>query len=289
VTPLGRVVGGSIEPEHTAQVKGLPSGDGFEDGRVAFGDDLERGLLLFVTVRPGDIEVVPVKGEFLPEVVFGAEGFPVKELVFHETMNGFDITLPGMGFDGDVVVAGTEDFDEGREPAVLFMLQELGTVVGLPFERLEVHPMPSQVGADPFGEQAAIGLAEFIGVAGEGQAADDLAGGVLELRQAETGHLWPILRDIVEVLAVGRELLKEPPAALDLPQILLRYVLAFAGTDEVMCTGNALDSANRAVQPELFLETFRAEAGLLLQVHHVAFHRAGRLVRTVVRPPRLLL
>lgn len=59
MTPLGGVVGGSIEPENAAQVKRLPSCDGFEESGISSGADLERGFLFFVTVGSGDVEVVP--------------------------------------------------------------------------------------------------------------------------------------------------------------------------------------------------------------------------------------
>lgn len=73
-----------IKPEKFSQVKRLPSGYGFEDCRVFF---------LLVSVRAGDVEVAPVDGKFLPEIICGRESFAVKEFVFNEAADGFDASL----------------------------------------------------------------------------------------------------------------------------------------------------------------------------------------------------
>ena len=50
------------------------------------------------------------------------------------------------------------------------------------------------------GKQGGAGQGTFLGVPEELQAADDLAGGVLDQGQTEATNLGPELRDVVEVL-----------------------------------------------------------------------------------------
>ena len=71
-------------------------------------DDLGGDLPFLAAVEAGEVEVVPVEGDLAPEVGAVAEGFAVKELVFLEAVDGFDVALPGDGAGGDVVVSGTE-------------------------------------------------------------------------------------------------------------------------------------------------------------------------------------
>ena len=59
-------------------------------------EDLERALPFFAAVRPHEIEVIPVGGDLGPKVQWTAEGFQIKELIFDEAVNGFDVTLPGV-------------------------------------------------------------------------------------------------------------------------------------------------------------------------------------------------
>jgi hypothetical protein len=67
-------------------------------------EDAKRAQPAFVAIEARDIEVKPIGGEFVPEVGRGREGFPVKELILLEAVDGFDVALPSIGFDGDVVV-----------------------------------------------------------------------------------------------------------------------------------------------------------------------------------------
>jgi len=129
--------------------------------------------------RAADVEVVPVPGDPVPEVGFGAEGFPVGELIFDEAVNGLDIALPGVGFDRDVVVSGAQIADGGGQAAMVLIFEELRAMVGLPLDAAQGDPMEGQVGADVLGQESGIGLAKFVGIAGEGLAAEDFADSVL--------------------------------------------------------------------------------------------------------------
>ncbi len=60
-------------------------------------EDVKRAQPAFVAIEARDIEVKPIGGDFVPEVRREGEGFAVKELIFLEAVNGFDVALPGIG------------------------------------------------------------------------------------------------------------------------------------------------------------------------------------------------
>lgn len=127
--PLG-VVAGDILAEDAAEIKSAPRSDGGVDLRITFGDDLQRRLLVLVTVRAADVEVIPVLGDAIPEVGFGAEGFSIEELVLDETVNGFDVALPGVGLAQFVGVAGEDDTADGVLEAGQAQTHHLRPVMG---------------------------------------------------------------------------------------------------------------------------------------------------------------
>ena len=93
--------------------------------------------------------------------------------------------------------------------------------------------MPSQMGADAFGQQGGVGFADFIGITDEGQTADDFPDRILEARQPEALHLGPVDGDVLQVLGVGAKLLEQPPGFLHRAERLLGLRLFFAGADQI--------------------------------------------------------
>ena len=92
-------------------------------------------------VGTDEVEVMPVGGDFGPEVGDAGEGFQIKELVFDEAVNGFDVTLPGVTFGGDIAVVRTQGADGGGETPFQFVFQELRTIIGLPGEFGQIDAM----------------------------------------------------------------------------------------------------------------------------------------------------
>ena len=82
-----------------------------------------------MSIRACDVEVVPVGCELLPEIIDVAKGFAVKELIFAESVDSFDVTLPGISFDWNVMMSTTEGPDRGR---VFSCSMNPGSLVGLP-------------------------------------------------------------------------------------------------------------------------------------------------------------
>jgi hypothetical protein len=65
-------------------------------------EDLQRALPFLAAIGPHQIEVLPVGGDFGPEIGWITEGFPIKGLIFNETVDGFDIALSGVTLGRDV-------------------------------------------------------------------------------------------------------------------------------------------------------------------------------------------
>ena len=65
---------------------------------------MERALPFLAAIGSDEIKVMPVGGDLGPEVGWITEGFAIKELVFDEAMNGFDIALPSVALGRDVTM-----------------------------------------------------------------------------------------------------------------------------------------------------------------------------------------
>ena len=92
---------------------------------------------------------------------------------------------------------------------------EPGAVVGLPGEVAQIDAAAGQVVLDALGKDGAGGGGAPLGKGEKQQAAADLAGGVLNGREAGGLGLWPVLRDVVEVFGVGADWLEQPPGGFD--------------------------------------------------------------------------
>jgi hypothetical protein len=68
-------------------------------------DDLPRAEVLFVGVGADQVEVELVGAGFSEEIATAGERFQVKELVFDEAVDSFDVTLEGVsgGRDANVL------------------------------------------------------------------------------------------------------------------------------------------------------------------------------------------
>jgi hypothetical protein len=161
--------------------------------------------------------------------------FEFEELDFDDVVEGLDICLPGVGagWDGDMALTGDaldgKGIGAGLDSAG--MSNVLGTVVGLPGGAGEIGAGFLERGIDVFGEEGGVDEGSFVGEAEEGEAGGDVARGVLEGGEAFELHLEIILGDVVEILRVVVDLLKEGPFAFDGAEVLLGLVLlaAFAG------------------------------------------------------------
>jgi hypothetical protein len=145
-------------------------------------------------------------------------------------VDGLHVGLEAMlaGRDGAVTLAGDglDGLGEGGVVLGLPGAYELGAVVGLPGGAGESDAAGLEVFEDPLGEDRGVGQAEFVGEAEEQQARRHVAGGVLVTGEPAALQADPVLGDVVEVLGVDVDLLKEPPAFFDLAEASLGLVLA---------------------------------------------------------------
>lgn len=153
-------------------------------------DDLPGALIFFVGVGSDEIEVQLVGVRFGEEVTPAGEVFQIKELVFFQAMNGFDIARVGMRRRRNAhVLAGAQ-----RLGKVAF---ELATVVGLPEQIAERYAVTVEMALNARGEERAGGRRTPLRKRPKEQTAAHVAGGVLHDRQAQPLGLRPVTRDVV--------------------------------------------------------------------------------------------
>jgi hypothetical protein len=179
VTPLGRITGEVLAVEGGEVKRGPARNGGIELGSATT-NDLQRRLPFLAAIVTGQIEVLPVADGFGPELGAIPKALAVEEFIFDEPMHGLDIALPGVGAGRDVAMVAAQGPHGGGQATLLLVLLELGAVVGLPDHARQIDAMPREVGTDVFGQYGGVALGQFVGIADEGQATDDLAHGVLE-------------------------------------------------------------------------------------------------------------
>jgi hypothetical protein len=97
-------------------------------------------------------------------------------------------------------------------------------------------------------------------------------------------HLRPIPRDVVEILGVGGDLLKQRPGPFPLRQVLLLLVLAPTRAEQAVLAQDTLEGPVAQGQIPLPLQASGAESGQLAAQLDDAFSEfTGDLVRAGVR------
>lgn len=241
-------------------------------------EDLKRTLAFLSAVGPHEVEVVPIGSDSSPGVGGAGEGFAAEKLIFDEAVKGFDVALSGVALGRDVTEVGAQGAHRGRESLFLLVFEEFRAIVGLPGQAGEVDSVAGQGNGELFGQEGGVGFGEFIGIAAEAGAGDLLAGGVLEARQFESGHRGPIIRNVLEVLGIGRELEEELSVAFDRAELFIGGVLLFARADQLVLAQDPGDGVMTAGQSELVFEALGAEAGLLAQFDDLALQAGADLV-----------
>ena len=105
---------------------------------------------------------------------------------------------------------------------------ELGAMVGLPNQVAERDAAPVQVLLNAGGEDGAGGSRTALGKGPEQQAAAHFAGRLFDARQIESLGLRPVARNVVEILGVSGDLLKDAPGGLDMGEVLFALIFAAA-------------------------------------------------------------
>src|SRR5208337_3684362 len=114
------------------------------------------------------------------------------------------------------------------------------------------------------GEDGAGGCGTALRESPEQQAAAHFAGGVLDGRQIEGLGLRPVAGDIVEVLGVGGDLLKDAPSGFDVGEVLFALILALSFFEQTVLAPDAFQGAMAERKIGLADKAARSEGEQLL-------------------------
>src|SRR5258708_33535499 len=168
--------------------------------------------------------------------------------------------------------------------AAIMAADELGTVVGLPDQIAQRDAATIEVLLNAGGEDGTGGGGTALGKGPEQQAAAHFAGGVFDRREIEDLGLGPVAGDIVEVLGIGGDLLKDAPSGLDVGEVLFALIFALAFFQQPVLAPDALQSTMAEGKIELANETASAEGEqLLAQSDDLLFDGGGSLAGLVMR------
>lgn len=130
--------------------------------------------------------------------------------------------------------------ETGGVTAAIMAADELGTIVGLPDQVAQRDATTIEVLLDAGGKDGTGGCGTALGKSPEQQTAAHLARGVLDGRQIEGLGLRPVAGNIVEILGVGGDLLKDTPGGLDVGEVLFALILARAFFEQAVLAPDAL-------------------------------------------------
>jgi hypothetical protein len=134
------------------------------------------------------------------------------------------------------------------------------------------------------GEKGAGGRRTTLGKGPEQQAAAHFTGSVFDGRQIENLGLRPVAGDVVEILGVGGDLLKDAPGGLDVGEVLFALIFALAFFEQTVLAPNALQGAMAEREVELADEAASAESEqLLAKRNRLLYNLGGSLAGLVMR------
>jgi hypothetical protein len=162
--------------------------------------------------------------------------------------------------------------------AAIMSADELRAVVGLPDQVAERDAATIKMLLNASGEDGAGGGRTALSEGPEQQAAAHLASGVLDGGQIEDLRLKPVAGDIVEVLGISGDLLKDAPSGFDVGEVLFALIFALAFFQQTMLAPDALQGTMAEGEIELANEATSAEGEqALAQSDDLLFEGAGVL------------
>src|SRR5258707_8952295 len=169
-------------------------------------------------------------------------------------------------------------------PAAIMAADELGTVVGLPDQIAQRDAATIEVLLNAGGEDGT-GGGTALGKGPEQQTAAHFAGGVFDRREIEGLRLRPVAGDVVEILGVGGDLLKDAPGGFDVGEVLFALIFALAFFQQTVLAPDAFQGITMAEgEIELANETASAEGEQpLAQSDDLLFDGGGSLAGLVMR------
>ncbi|HEY1159690.1 MAG TPA: hypothetical protein VGE83_03620 [Terracidiphilus sp.] len=152
---------------------------------------------------------------------------------------------------------------------------ELGTVVGLPYQIAQRDATAIEVLLNAGGEDGAGSGGAALGKGPEQQSAAHFARRVLDDGQIEGLGLGPVAGDVVKIFGVGGDLLKDAPGGLDVGEVLFALILARAFFEQAVLAPDAFQGAMAEREIELADETAGAEGKQLLAQSDDLFFDGG--------------
>src|SRR5258708_17083549 len=170
--------------------------------------------------------------------------------------------------------------------ATIMAADELGRVVGLPDQIAQRDAATIKVLWNAGGEDGTGGGGTALGEGPEQQAAAHFAGGVFDRRESEGLGLRPVAGDVVEILGVGGNLLKDAPGGFDVGEVLFALIFALAFFQQTVLAPDAFQGTMAEGKIELANETARAESEQpLWQRDDLLFDGGGSLAGLGMRRP----
>jgi hypothetical protein len=167
---------------------------------------------------------------------------------------------------------------------VIVAADELRTVVGLPDEIAKGDAATMEVLLNAGGEDGTSGGGTALGKGPEEQAAAHFAGGVLDGGEIEDLGLRPVAGDVVEILGVGGDLLKDAPSSLDMGKVLFALIFTLSFFEQTVLAPNAFQGTMAEREIELADEAASAKGEQLpAQSDDLLFDVGGSFAGLVMR------
>jgi hypothetical protein len=171
--------------------------------------------------------------------------------------------------------------------ATIVATDELGAVVGLPDQIAQRDAATIEVLLDTGGKDGTGSRRTALGKSPEQQAAAHFAGGVFDGRQIESLGLRPVAGNIVEILGVGGDLLKDAPGGFDVGEVLFALILARSFFEQAMMAPDAFQGTMTERKVELPNKTTSSEGEqLLAECDDLLFDVGGSLAGLAMRGAR---
>jgi hypothetical protein len=167
---------------------------------------------------------------------------------------------------------------------VIVAADELGAVISLPDQIAQGDAATVEVLLNAGGEDGTGGGGAALSKGPEQQAAAHFASRVLDGGQIEGLGLRPVAWDVVEILGVGGDLLKDAPGGLDVSEVLFALIFALAFFEQTVLAPDAFQGAMAQREIELADETASAEGKqLLAQSDDLLFDGGGSFAGLAMR------
>ena len=167
---------------------------------------------------------------------------------------------------------------------------EFTAVVGLPDQIAERDAVAIQMLLNAGSEDGAGRRRTFLRESPEEQSAANIASGVLNDGQAEPLGLRPVAGNIIEIMGVGADLLKQGPLSFDVGQVLLALIFLFSLFQQTLLVPDPFQGAVADGQIEFANEAAGAKGGVrLAQLNQRGFQRGWSFQRLAMRGPGTFL